>query len=64
MIILKLSDVDIAHDFATFLGAGGEAVGATLVFFIWQVLLQPDLQKQLEAEIAGSSEPQTDATTA
>ena len=49
---VKLNDIDIAHDITTFLGAGGEAVGATLVFLIWQVLLLPDLQKELEAEIA------------
>ena len=61
---VKLSDIDIAHDITTFLGAGGEAVGATLVFLIWQVLLMPDVQKELEAEVAGLSAPPTDATTA
>lgn len=59
-----LSDVDIAHDITTFLGAGGEPVGASLVFLIWQVLRMPDLQSELEAEVAGLSEPITDATTA
>ena len=61
---VKLSGVDIAHDITTFLGAGGEAVGATLVFLIWQVLKMPDLQRELEAEVAGLTEPITDATTA
>lgn len=61
---VKLSDMDIAHDITTFLGAGGEPVGATLVFLIWQVLRMPELQKELEAEVAGLSEPLTDATTA
>ncbi len=61
---VKLSDVDIAHDITTFLGAGGEAVGATLVFLLWQVLLQPELQRELEAEVAALTEPITDATTA
>ncbi|KAL8704919.1 MAG: hypothetical protein Q9201_001952 [Fulgogasparrea decipioides] len=61
---VKLSDVDIAHDITTFLGAGGEAVGATLVFLIWQVLQMPDLQRELEAEIGGLTEPLTDAATA
>ncbi len=61
---VKLSDVDIAHDITTFLGAGGEPVGASLVFLIWQVLRMPDLQRELEAEVAGLTEPITDATTA
>nr|WBO01267.1 methylphloroacetophenone synthase putative cytochrome p450 oxidative enzyme [Cladonia rangiferina]WBO01288.1 methylphloroacetophenone synthase putative cytochrome p450 oxidative enzyme [Cladonia rangiferina] len=61
---VKLSDVEIAHDITTFLGAGGEAVGATLVFLIWQVLQMPDLQRELEAEVAGLTEPLTDATAA
>ena len=61
---VKLSDVDIAHDITTFLGAGGEPVGATLVFLIWQVLRMPDLQRELEAEVAGLTEPLSDAATA
>ncbi|MCJ1278729.1 hypothetical protein MMC21_006546 [Puttea exsequens] len=61
---VKLSDVDIAHDITTFLGAGGEPVGATLVFLIWQILKMPDLQKELEAEVAELTEPITDASTA
>lgn len=61
---VKLSDVDIAHDVTTFLGAGGEAVGATLVFLIWQVLQMPGLQRELEDEVAGLTAPPTDSTTA
>ena len=61
---VKLSDVDIAHDITTFLGAGGEAVGATLVFLIWQVLLMPEVQKALEAEVAELAASPTDANTA
>ena len=61
---VKLSDIDIAHDITTFLGAGGEAVGATLVFLIWQIIKMPDVQRDLEAEVAGLTEPPTDATTA
>ncbi|KAL6718202.1 hypothetical protein ACLMJK_004290 [Lecanora helva] len=61
---VRLSDVDIAHDITTFLGAGGEAVGATLVFLIWQVVQIPELQSQLEAEVATLNEPLTDAATA
>ena len=61
---VKLSDVDIAHDSTTFLGAGGEAVGATLVYLIWSVLRMPDFQRELEAEVAGLAEPLTDAATA
>ena len=60
---VKLSDIDIAHDITTFLGAGGEPVGATLVFLIWQVLQLPDLQRDLEDEVAGLVEPLTDAST-
>ena len=61
---VKLSDVDIAHDITTFLGAGGEAVGATLIYLIYQVLQMPDLQRELEAEVAELTETITDATTA
>ena len=61
---VKLSDVEITHDITTFLGAGGEAVGASLVFLVWQVLRLPDLQRELEAEVAELTEPVTDATTA
>ena len=61
---VKLSDVDIAHDITTFLGAGGEPIGATLVFLIWQVLRMPELQSELEAEVAGLTGPITDTTTA
>lgn len=60
---VSLTDVEIAHDITTFLGAGGEAVGASLTFLIWQVLRMPDLQRELEAEVAGLTEPVTDATT-
>ena len=61
---VKLSDIDIAHDITTFLGAGGEAVGATLIYLIWQVLRMPDLQRELENEVAGLTAPPTDSTTA
>ena len=61
---VKLSDVDIAHDITTFLGAGGEAVGATLVFLIWQVLKMPEVQHELEAEVAGLSAPVANVTAA
>ncbi|MDI1490871.1 MAG: hypothetical protein OHK93_002076 [Ramalina farinacea] len=61
---VKLSAYDIAHDITTFLGAGGEAVGATLVYLVWQVLKMPELQKELEAEVAGLTEPITDAACA
>ena len=61
---VQLSDVEIAHDITTFLGAGGEAVGATLVFLIWQVLKTPGLQQELEDEVSTLTEPITDATTA
>lgn len=60
---VKLRDVDIAHDITTFLGAGGEPVGATLVYLIWQVLQMPALQSELEAEVAALTEPLSDATT-
>ncbi len=61
---VKLSDIDIAHDITTFLGAGGEAVGATLVYLIWQILRMPDLQRELEIEVAGLTASPTDSTTA
>ena len=61
---VKLSDMDIAHDITTFLGAGGEPVGASLIFLIWQILKMPHLQQELEAEVAELTEPVTDATTA
>lgn len=60
---VKLRDVDIAHDIMTFIGAGGEAVGGTLVFLLWSVLRMPDLKRELQAEVAGLSEPLTDAIT-
>lgn len=61
---VKLSDYDIAHDITAFLGAGGEATGATLVYLIWQILRLPDLQRELEAEVAELTAPPTDATCA
>ena len=59
----QLSDMDIAHDITTFLGAGGEPVGASLIFLIWQILKMPDVQRELETEVAGLTEPITDVTT-
>ena len=58
---VKLSDVDIAHDVTAFLGAGGEAVGGTLLFLVYQVLKMPDLQRELESEVAGLTTPLTDS---
>jgi cytochrome P450 len=57
---IKLTPAEIAHDITTFLGAGGEAVGATLVFLIWQVLQMPELQKELQDEVSGLTEPVTE----
>lgn len=61
---VKLSDVNIAQDIPIFLGAGTKAGGATLVLLIWHVLRTPDLQRELETEVAGLTAPLTDAAAA
>lgn len=57
---LKLTKFDITRDSTTFLGAGGEATGATLVYMIYSVLQNPELQRKLEAEAATLPETFTD----
>ena len=57
---LKLSQYDIAHDITTFLGAGGEPIGATLVYLIYTVLKDPKLRKELEDESKRLQEPLSD----
>lgn len=61
---LKMSKFDITRDITTFLGAGGEPIGATLVYLIYTVLKDPELQRKLEAEAAALSEPLTDGAVA
>lgn len=60
---VKMNEIDVAHDCTTFLGAGGEALGVTLVYLVWQILRIPDLQAEIEAEVASISEPLTNANT-
>jgi cytochrome P450 len=57
---LKMSQYDIAHDITTFLGAGGEPIGATLVYLIYTVLQDPNLRKELEDESKRLQEPLSD----
>ncbi|KAK4502086.1 hypothetical protein PRZ48_007897 [Zasmidium cellare] len=47
---LKMSAYDITRDITTFLGAGGEPIGATLVYLIYIVLQNTKLRQELEAE--------------
>lgn len=61
---VSLTDVEIAHDITTFLGAGGEAVGASLTYLVWTVIRTPELQRELEAELAGLEEPIMDSAAA
>ena len=48
----RLTDDEIASDALGFRLAGSEPVGVTLTYLIWCVLQRPDVQKQLEAEVA------------
>ena len=57
---LRMSQYDIAHDITTFLGAGGEPIGATLVYLIYTVLKDPKLRKELEDEAKCLQEPLSD----
>lgn len=57
---LRMSQYDIAHDITTFLGAGGEPIGATLVYLIYTVLQDPKLRKELEDESKRLQEPLSD----
>lgn len=57
---LKMSQYDIAHDITTFLGAGGEPIGATLVYLIYAVLKDPNLRKEIERESRLLQEPLSD----
>ncbi|CAK3809101.1 cytochrome p450 [Lecanosticta acicola] len=59
-----MSKFDISRDIATFLGAGGEPIGATLVCLIYSVLQNPELQRKLEAEAAALGEPTIDGAVA
>ena len=57
---LKLREYDIAKDIQTFLGAGGEPIGATVVYLIYAVLQDPKLRKEIEDEAAALEEPLLD----
>lgn len=48
----RLTDDEIAADALGFRLAGAEPVGVTLTYLIWCVLQRPDVQKQVEAEVA------------
>lgn len=54
---ISLGAIEIAHDSATFLGAGGEATGVTLVFLLWQIMRIPKLQADIKTELASLAEP-------
>lgn len=54
---LKMSAYDITRDITTFLGAGGEPIGATLVYLIYIVLQNTELRQELEAEAKALQEP-------
>lgn len=48
----RLTDDEIAADALGFRLAGAEPVGVTLTYLIWCILQRPDVQKQVEAELA------------
>uniref|UniRef100_A0A093UX15 Putative sterigmatocystin biosynthesis P450 monooxygenase n=1 Tax=Talaromyces marneffei PM1 TaxID=1077442 RepID=A0A093UX15_TALMA len=48
----RLIDDEIAADALGFRLAGAEPVGVTLTYLAWCVLQRPDVQKQVEAEVA------------
>lgn len=48
----RLTDDEIAADALGFRLAGAEPVGVTLTYLIWCVLQRPEVQKQVEAEVA------------
>lgn len=48
----RLTDDEIAADALGFRLAGAEPVGVTLTYLVWCVLQRPDVQKQVEAEVA------------
>lgn len=56
--------MNIAYNIIIFLGAEGEALDATLPYFVRQILQMPDLQKELEAEVAGLTDLLTGTATA
>ena len=49
----RLTDDEIAADALGFRLAGAEPVSVTLTYLVWCVLQQPDVQRQVEEEVAG-----------
>lgn len=56
-----LTDTDIITDAGALLLAGSDPTAISLTFLIWCILNRPDLQKQLEQEVAAIDEEFTDA---
>ena len=57
-----LTEPEIAVDATGFQLVGADTIAITLTLIVWGVLNRPELQKQLEQEVAGLSEDFTDAT--
>jgi averufin monooxygenase len=57
----QLTDVDIITDAGALLLAGSDPTAISLTFLIWCVLNRPELQKQLEQEVATIEGEVTDA---
>lgn len=55
-----LTDTDIITDAGALLLAGSDPTAISLTFLIWCVLNRPELQKELEAEVAGIEGEVTD----
>ncbi|KAI8934744.1 hypothetical protein NX059_008432 [Plenodomus lindquistii] len=51
-----LRDEDVRHEAGNLIIAGSDTTAVTLTYLVWAVLKHPDLQRQLEEEIAGLSE--------
>ncbi|EED21102.1 cytochrome P450, putative [Talaromyces stipitatus ATCC 10500] len=49
----RLTDDEIAADALGFQLAGAEPVGVSLTYLIWCILRHPDVQRQIEMEVAG-----------
>jgi len=55
-----LDGVDVQVEASNFILAGSDTTGVSLTFMIYNILLNPELQRALEEEVAGISDSPTD----